>query len=474
MSKPFDYFVVFAEMRTGSNYLEANINGFEGLSCLGEAFNPHFIGYPNKDDCLGVSLEQRTEDPQVLIDAVKSNDVLSGFRYFHDHEPRVLNTMLEDPRCAKIILTRNPLDSYVSWKIAQATGQWKLTDVRRRRDSKVKFDGVEFRRHVEELQDFQVSLMRALQVSGQTAFYIAYEDLHDLQVMNGLARFLGHDEELEELNQKLKRQNPSPLSEKVSNFGEVTLALADLDRFNLNRTPNFEPRHGAAVPSYVACAATPLLFLPLRSGPTEAVTQWMATMDRVDTDGLIRKFSQKTLRQWKKAHKGHRSFTVIRHPVVRVHAAFYDCILAAEQGPYKKLRNTLRRVYKMPLPKDPPGAEYTAEEHRAGFVAFLGFVKANLAGQTGLRQDSHWVSQTTALQGFGDLALPDMIVREDEMMSYLPALAMQVGRMDAPDPAAADTGYPVALEEIYDQEIEKLCQDIYKRDYISFGFDSWK
>ena len=36
--------------------------------------------------------------------------------------------------------------------------------------------------------------------------------------------------------------------------------------------------------------------------------------------------------------------------------------------------------------------------------------------------------------------------------------------MDAPDPAAADTGYPVALEEIYDQEIEKLCQDIYKRD----------
>jgi hypothetical protein len=107
-------------------------------------------------------------------------------------------------------------------------------------------------------------------------------------------------------------------------------------------------------------------------------------------------------------------------------------------------------------------------------LAFLGFVKANLAGQTGIRQDAHWASQTTALQGFGDVALPDMIVREDEMMSYLPALAMQVGRMDAPDPVAVDPGHPVALEAIYDDEIEKLCQDIYKRDYIAFGFEAWK
>ncbi len=474
MSKPFDYFVVFAEMRTGSNFLEANINAFDGLSCHGEAFNPHFIGYPNKDEILGISLEERTDNPQVLIDAVKADAGLSGFRFFHDHDPRVLETMLNDPRCAKIVLTRNPLDSYVSWKIAQATGQWKLTDVRRRRDSKVRFEGVEFKRHVEELQDFQVTLMRALQVSGQTAFYVAYEDLQDVQVMNGLAKFLGLDEELEGLDKKLKRQNPSPLSEKVSNFGEVTLALADLDRFNLNRTPNFEPRRGAAVPSYVACAVAPLLYLPMRSGPQSAVTQWMAGLDRITPEGLISDFSQKSLRQWKKAHKGHRSFTVVRHPVVRAHAAFCDCILAAEDGIYKKIRRTLRQVYKMPMPKDPPGADWGAEEHRAAFVAYLGFVKANLAGQTSIRQDAHWVSQSIAMQGFGHLALPDMIVREDEMASYLPALALQVGRMDAPDPQDVDPGHPVALDVIYDEEIEALTQEIYKRDYIAFGFESWK
>lgn len=474
MTAPFDYFVVLAEMRTGSNFLETNINAFDGLQCLGEAFNPHFIGYPNKDAVLGVTLAQRTQDPHRLIAAVKAEAGLSGFRFFNDHEPRVLDTILQDPRCAKIVLTRNPLESYVSLKIARATGQWKLTDVRRRRESKAHFDGAEFLHHVQGLQAFQLKVMRALQLSGQTAFYIAYEDLQDVEVMNGLAQFLGHDGRLEALDQKLKRQNPSAISEKVENFGEVAHALADLDQFNLSRTPNFEPRRGGTVPSYVACAAAPLLYLPVRSGPQMAVEAWMASLDHVSPEGLIRKFSQKTLREWKKSHKRHRSFTVVRHPVVRAHAAFCERLLAADAGVYKQIRQTLRKVYKMPMPANPPGAAYSVADHRAAFVAFLEFVKANLAGQTGIRQDAHWVSQSTAIQGFADVALPDMIIREEEMASYLPALAVHAGRESAPDPMAFEPQHPVPLEAIYDAEIEKLVQDIYKRDYISFGFDSWK
>ena len=53
MTGNFDYFVVFAEMRTGSNFLESNLNAFDGIECHGEAFNPHFIGYPNKTELLG-------------------------------------------------------------------------------------------------------------------------------------------------------------------------------------------------------------------------------------------------------------------------------------------------------------------------------------------------------------------------------------------------------------------------------------
>ncbi|MEP2531580.1 nodulation protein NodH [Shimia sp.] len=475
MSRKFDYFVVFAEMRTGSNFLETNINAFSGLSCHGEAFNPHFIGYPNKDDILGVTLDQRTADPTQLLTAIKSQtDTLAGFRFFHDHDPRVLDDVLNDPRCAKIVLTRNPLDSYVSWKIAQATGQWKLTDVRRRKDSKVRFDGVEFKRHVEDLQDFQVSLMKSLQLSGQTAFYVAYEDLQDVQVMNGLASYLGVDERLDALDRSLKRQNPSPLSEKVSNFGEISTALGELDRFNLSRTPNFEPRRGPVVPTYIAAAVAPLMFLPLRSGPEAEVMRWLAGLDGVPVDGLLTNFNQKALRQWKRGNLGHRTFSVVRHPALRAHHAFCERILASGEGSFRKIQNTLRQVFKVPLPRDATSDEYDVAAHKAAFLGYLRFVKANLAGQTSLRQDAHWATQSGALRGFGELALPDMIIREADMQTQLPALAKQVGRADAPEPELGGLGQPYSLDEIYDDEIEALVSDIYQRDYWIFGFDRWK
>jgi len=474
MQNPFDYFVVFAEMRTGSNFLETNLNAFESITCHGEAFNPHFIGYPNKSEILGVSLEQRTENPFDLLDAVKSEEgVLAGFRYFHDHDPRILQSCLDDPRCAKVILTRNPVDSYVSWKIAQATGQWKLTDVRRRRESKVHFDPLEFQNHVQALQDFQVTLMRSLQVAGQTAFYIAYEDLQDVAVLNGLARHLGQEEQLEALDTSLKRQNPSPVSAKVSNFDDIPAALSALDQFNLTRTPNFEPRRGAAVPTYAAAAETPLLYLPVRSGPEAQVMQWLADLDGVQVDGLHRKLNQKALRQWKRAHKGHRSFTVIRHPVARAHSAFCSQILATGSGSFAQIRKVLRKVYKLPLPAEVTDTNYDVASHRAAFIAFLEFLMANLAGQTSVRVDAHWATQASILKGFGEMALPDMIVREDEMDTYLAALAAQVGRYDAPDIVSAPDDTPYSLDAIYDDSIEKMVKDIYQRDYLMFGFDRW-
>ena len=81
----FDSFVVFAEMRTGSNFLEANLNALDGVTCHGEAFNPHFIGYPNRDDILGVTMATRDADPDRLLAAIRAEAGLSGFRYFNDH-----------------------------------------------------------------------------------------------------------------------------------------------------------------------------------------------------------------------------------------------------------------------------------------------------------------------------------------------------------------------------------------------------
>lgn len=474
MTGPFDYFVVFAEMRTGSNFLETNLNAFDAFECHGEAFNPHFIGYPNRTEILGVTQAMRDADPMRLIETIKTDSKgLGGFRFFHDHDRRVLDISLNDPRCAKIVLTRNPVDSYVSWKIAQATGQWKLTNVKRRRDSKVRFDVAEFDKHVAHLQSFQVFLLNRLQVTGQTAFYLAYEDLQSLDVLNGLARFLGSDERLEALDESLKKQNPGALESKVSNFDEMERALSGQDLFNLSRTPNFEPRRGAAVPGYVTAAHAPLLYMPVRSGPEDEVCAWMAALDDVAPDTLPTHLNQKALRQWKRRNAGHRSFTVLRHPVARAHDAFCKRILSTGPGAFADIRKTLRNFYKVPIPGGGPDESYDRRAHREAFVGFLNFLRANLSGQTNIRIDAHWASQVAILQGMAQFGIPDMVIREADMAKHLTMLAGEVGYAAAKRPQKAPADSPIALADIYDDEIETLVSDIYQRDYVMFGFEAW-
>ncbi len=476
MTGRFDYFVVFAEMRTGSNFLEANINSFDGLTCHGEAFNGAFIGYPNQDHILGVTQTEREADPTHLIEAIKTKTPgMGGFRYFSDHDPRALDIILSDPRCAKIILTRNPVDSFVSLQIAKATGQWKLTNVKHARQQKISFDVAAFESHLEGLQAFQVTLLNALQKSGQTAFYVAYEDLQDLEVMNGLAAFLGVEARIDALDDRLKRQNPDGLDAKVMNFEEMAKSLSRLDRFNLNRTPNFEPRRGPQVPTYVAAPRAPLLFLPLAGGPTEAVTAWLSGLD--DGAPVLDGFSQKTLQQWKNAMVGHRAFTVLRHPLARAHWAFCAYILPTGADSFPDLRNALSKQFSVPLPafdpfRDPDGG-YDDAAHRTAFLAFLRFLKRNLAGQTGLRIDPSWASQLTLLQGKVEVGLPDIVMREDRLEADLSILAAQIGRETMPAVADVTDAHAARLSRIVDAELQSAARDAYARDFTAFGFGDW-
>ncbi len=466
----FDYFIILAEMRTGSNFLEMNINALDGVTCHGEAFNPAFVGYPKTDQILGIGLDEREKDPQRLIDAIKADHDLGGFRFFNDHDPRVLNTCLTDPRCAKIVLTRNPVDSFVSWKIAQATGQWKLTNATHSKSLQITFDADAFEIHLETIQAFQVRVLNTMQKTGQTAFYINYDDLRDVEIMNGLAMFLGTSARLPNINKKLKKQNPEPLSEKVSNFDQMQAALARIDRFDLSRTPHFEPRRGPAIPTYFAAAKSPLLYMPLRSGPDDAIKKWLADLDGTTPDNLLEKFSQKTLRQWKRQHKGHRSFAVLRHPLARAHAAFCDRILFDEPGSFPEIRATLRKVHKLPIPPQAPDTNYDDTAHKTAFIAFLKFLRNNLSAQTSIRVDPTWASQLTLLQGMADFAMPDMIMREDQLKQELDILARRVGI--ANEPALIKTAHPHhhRLVAIYDKAVEAAAYDAYQRDYAAFGF----
>ncbi len=470
----FRYFVIFAEMRTGSNFLEASLNSFDDIQCYGEVYNPHFVGHHNKDELFGIDLKKREAAPLDLIGEMKKNtDGIPGFRFFNDHDPRVMAAVLADPQCAKIVLTRNPLDSYVSLKIAAQTGQWKLSDAKQRRSAKITFDKTEFARQLEEKRSFQIDILKGLQTSGQTAFYIAYEDINDREVLNGIARFLGSEHEIDGASKATKKQNPSDLEDKVSNYAEMVEALASIDHFALSDTPNFEPRRGAGVPGFYAASQAPVLYIPIRSGPQEQALTWLAALDGDDVDGLKTGFSQKDLRQWKKNHKGHRAFTILRHPLARAHHIFSSCILPKGVDSFEEPRRILRNKYGVGVPKNGDLSEYTVEEHRDAFMSFLKFLKGNLAGQTSIRIDAGWASQSSLIEGAASVALPDILIREEQAVLQLSRLADDLG-LSAPDYQAADADTPYALSEIYDAELEKLCFQTYRKDYISFGFADWQ
>ncbi|MEM9476780.1 MAG: nodulation protein NodH [Pseudomonadota bacterium] len=473
MAPAFEFFVVLADMRTGSNALEEKLNNYDGITSYGEVFNPRFIGAPDTRTLFGRSVTMRDADPLAMIGALRAaTDGIGGFRLFSDHDPRVLDHCLHNRRCAKIVLTRNPVQSYVSLKIARATGQWWLGDMNSARSGKARFDAREFDDYAHGRRAYLADIRHMLQSTGQTAFSIDYTELGDDDVLDGLARYLGGGERRKKPAQKGKVQNPRPMSEKVSNFAEMQKVLSARDPFDLDALPEFEPARGPNVPAFVLCKEAPVLYMPIKCSPSERVRPWMAALDAVPEDELIAGRTQKELRQWKRQRGRHLSFTVVSHPLARAHRAFCKFILPTEAPAFVGIRAALRDTYGIPLPEGPCDAAYKPAAHQAAFLGFLTFLKGNLNGQTSIRVDGAWATQTRLVQGMADFTLPDAILRDDELDKELPRLAGKIGPLDV-GPATAATERPYALAEIYDASLEAACRAAYQKDYMMFGYGPW-
>ncbi len=464
MAHDFDSFVILAEMRTGSNLLEETLNQVPGLACHGEAFNPVHLGGPNRSALLGVSKAERDADPFPLLERIRAEPGLNGFRFFHDHDPRVLRRVLSDPRCAKIVLTRNPLDSYVSLKIARDTGTWRTSDPRSRRAAKPAFVPAEFESFLDQRQAFQRQVLHALQMTGQTAFYLDYEDVQSVEIVNGLLAFLGAKGKVAHVSRRLLPQNPEALPDKVSNFAEMERALGAIDWAQLSRLPNFEPRRGPGAPRAVAAAGAPLLYLPVPSVADGPVRAWLSGLG---SGGLTEGFTQKSLRDWMRARPGFRSFAVVCHPLLRSYAIFRRVLVDAE---FEGLRIGLREAWAVPLPPEGAGVGPPRSE-RAAFVGFLGFLRANLNGQTPVQQNILWASQTAILEGMAQFRGPDLIARAETLGADLGHLAALTGA-EAPPASVAEamTEERAGLARFCDRTVEAASLAAYGRDYQLLGY----
>ena len=461
MTSPFRRFVIFAEMRTGSNLLEATLNALKGVTCFGEAFNPYMMGWPDKDELAGITRDEREADPlRLLTKLFDRPGHLPGFRYFHDHDPRVFDAILNDAECAKIILTRNPLDSYVSTKLAWETNQWKLNETETPIPAAIAYDGPEFRDMVGAVERFQLRVMHRLQVTGQTGFWLGYEDLRDAEVMTGLVHWLGRTDiaRVEPASDQVP-QNPRELAEKVRNFDQMQADLQQIDPFMMRRVPNFEPRRGPSVPSFSACAAGHgLIYMPVRCGPGPAIRDWMTGLGPVSGD-----LTQTTLRQWKRQHPGHRSFTVLRHPLHRAWTAFQQLL----NNGSAELRQLMRGVHRVALPADPDLPGLSRADQLELFAQFLSFLRRNLNGQTTLPTHAGWASQSEVIAGFARVASPDMLIREDRLVRDLPLLAENAG-LD--DPGLEHLKIAPMPEFLREASLLQAAKQAYLRDYIAFGF----
>ena len=464
----FDLFVLLAGMRTGSNALEEAINLYPGLACYGEAFNPGFIGHQGVTERFGFDLARRERAPLDMIEAMRAQtEGLPGFRLFHDHDPRVLSALLPDPRVAKIVLTRDPAEAYVSLKIARATGQWKLTDAKDRKVARPRFEPDEFATFAAEQARFYAEIRRICQETGQAPFPIDHAEIGEVAVVNGLVRYLGVEARLERLTGRLKRQNPEPLDQRVDNPDEMRAALGrSAVASEPNQTP-LEPERGPAVRGWYVAEGGPLIYVPLAGGPHAAILDWIADFGGEVTRG----YSQKDLRRWRNGHKGARVFAVVSHPVLRLYRVFRDNILPPDVDGYGGLCAALRNRYGVPLPEGAPPADWPEADERAAFLGFLRVAAASNAGQTSLRADPAWATQAALLAGAARLFPPDLVIREADLAGGLAEIARQIGRPTPPSPKPDTHGRLAAL---YTEEVEAAARELHRRDYVAFGFQRWR
>jgi len=464
MAGEFDIFVILGEMRTGSNLLEESLGAYAGLHIYGEVFNPRFIGHEGKTSLLGLTLDERDRDPLAMIARmIGESEVMPGFRLFPGHDPRVLAHCLADPRCAKVVLARNPVESYVSLKIARTTGQWWLGDDRTARSATVRFDPQEFDSFLARLRDFYGQIRRTLQTSGQTAFHIHYDDLTDPGVLDGLARWIGATGPATR-EPRGRVQNPGSLETKVENFAEMEAELGRADAFDLFRLPDLEPRRGPNVPAWIASDRLRLIHMPLAGGPADRIGSWL---EQAGGAPPLSGWNRKTLQKWMRDRLGHRSFTVVTHPLERAFLAFRDRILGTGPESFTDIRMVLRSRYGLDLPEE--GEEYGVDPARlrASFLGFLTFLKGNLSGQTSVRVPAVWASQAVLVRALAEVAAPDMILRAETATEEMARLRPDL--VPIPPHEAA----PV-LGEIYDAAIEEAARAAYGRDYLTFGYGTWR
>ena len=474
---------MFGAMRSGSNLLEKFLNQYSGLYCHGELFHPSFIGQQGCQEYLSITREMRDENPTALLDAIRlaTPGKIGGYRIFQTHAPQIVNKALNDPYCAKIILTRDPTESYVSLKIAKATNQWLISDYKHRREARIQFDLEEYEIYLRDRDQFYNQISKALALNEQPFFEIDYNNLSDMAAINRLAAFIGDRNRKPALVHEIKRQNPGPIAGKIINYKEVAdspLLAGKLDPPSQKPKPVRE--NDTDVSRIYVSKSKALAFCPIPALPDRGVLEWM---QRQGGGPPQNGYSSHRFFNWLQNHPSPLLFSVVRHPVERAYNAFMTKIFANTTDSYIVTRQSLEDQFGLMLPQgkitpNHPRAAleqmgYGVEAHRICFKLFLIFVAANLGNKTKIRQDGKWQSQSEVLRRYRVIYPERVVLKWENLANGLtglekkPGIKPVAGWKNPPDPA-----YSFDILYIYDEEIEALARAAYADDYRAFGYEN--
>lgn len=489
------YFVILGTMRTGSNLLETTLAQFPELVCHGEAFNPAFPGKPKAKDCLGWTLAQRDADPLGFLAHLTraTPGQIPGFRLFDGHSKPVLEHVLSDPDCARIVLRRNPLDSFISLQIARTTDQWILRNPARRVEARVRFEPAAFETYRAQILAYYARLRATMQTSGTTAFELDYEDLKSRETIDGLARFIGATFLPPRLEERIARQNPGGLADKLENPEELAAWLGAAPA----AVPSREGPPPLVSPGQAVLSRHhSLIFLPLPGTGTLAALGAMERMDHSggDTlpdppDSLLKRmdggepFDTSLGRaELMAARAGRLVFAMLRHPAGRAYGMFTaQAFPGAETVAWVRQSLTARFGPLPSLRQVALGREQAAghdlARQREMFHAFLDLIEDGRSGAGPAL--SAWAPQIEHLAAWTALVPPDRLCRLETFGPDMRALSHALRLSPLPPNAlgtiAAAAEPPVFPgAEVIDAALEDRIAALYADDFAAFGYGPFR
>lgn len=221
-------FVILAAPRTGSYLLVDLLKQHKGVVCYGEIYKESVVEITAEyRDRVGADMrdvQQRDADPIGFYNKLYglTPDDITGFKIFRTHGSPLIRALLLDHSVKKVFLSRNPVQSFVSLKMAQVTGKWiNKNDPTGTRVQKVRVNVCDLVSHITGQKSWFDFCRTICRFHRSHFMLVDYADLSDPATLQRLADFLGMGDWNEGIQPGVFKQITKDYAEIVANWPRI-------------------------------------------------------------------------------------------------------------------------------------------------------------------------------------------------------------------------------------------------------------